>query len=66
MEFPLQVGDEILPQGEEFKFLGMFFLCEGRREHEIDRCIGVASAVMWTLNSSVMVKKMLSPKKYVM
>ncbi len=44
---PLQVGGEFLPQMEEFKYLGVLFMSEGRMEREIDRRIGAASAVMW-------------------
>ncbi|XP_061618152.1 uncharacterized protein LOC133471975 [Phyllopteryx taeniolatus] len=58
----LQVGDEILPQVEEFKYLGVLFTSEGRMEWEIDRRIGAASAVMRTLYRSVVVKKELSRK----
>ncbi|CAL9687123.1 unnamed protein product [Knipowitschia caucasica] len=39
---PLQVGGEVLPQVEEFKYLGVLFMSEGRMEHEIDRRIGAA------------------------
>ena len=40
----LQVGEEILPQVEEFKYLGVFFKCEWKMEREIDRRIGTESA----------------------
>ncbi|KAI3358336.1 hypothetical protein L3Q82_014777 [Scortum barcoo] len=43
---PLRVGGEVLPQVEEFKYLGVLFTSEGKMEHEIDRQIGAASAVM--------------------
>ncbi|KAI3374252.1 hypothetical protein L3Q82_005946 [Scortum barcoo] len=43
---PLRVGGEILPQVEEFKYLGILFTSEGKMECEIDRRIGAASAVM--------------------
>ncbi len=43
---PLQVGGELLPQVEEFKYLGVLFTSQGRMEREIDRRIGAASAVM--------------------
>ncbi|KAK3556236.1 hypothetical protein QTP70_006924 [Hemibagrus guttatus] len=42
----LQVGGEVLPQVEEFKYLGVFFTSEGRMDHEIDRWIGAAAAVI--------------------
>ncbi|KAI3373750.1 hypothetical protein L3Q82_022332 [Scortum barcoo] len=40
---PLQVGGEVLPQVEEFKYLGVLFTSEGKMEREIDRRIGAAS-----------------------
>ncbi|KAI3355289.1 hypothetical protein L3Q82_018144 [Scortum barcoo] len=43
---PFQVGGEVLPQVEEFKYLGVLFTSEGKIEREIDRRIGAASAVM--------------------
>ncbi|TWW80168.1 hypothetical protein D4764_10G0011980 [Takifugu flavidus] len=52
-----QMLEEVLPQVEEFKYLGILFTSEGRMEREIDRRIGAASAVMRALNRSVMVKK---------
>ena len=58
----LRVGEEVLPQVEEFKYLGILFTSEGRREREIDRRIGAASAVMRALNRSVVVKRELSRK----
>ncbi|TWW73564.1 hypothetical protein D4764_15G0009580 [Takifugu flavidus] len=62
VECLLRVGEEVLPQVEEFKYLGILFTNEGRMEREIDRRIGAASAVMQALNRSVMVKKELSRK----
>ena len=62
VECPLQVGEEVLPQVEEFKYLGVLFTSDGTMEREIDRRIGAASAVMRTLYSSVVVKKELSRK----
>ncbi|KAI3362052.1 hypothetical protein L3Q82_012385 [Scortum barcoo] len=41
---PLQVGGEVLPQVEEFKYLGVLFTSEGKIEREIDRRIGAASS----------------------
>ncbi|KAK0145481.1 putative uncharacterized transposon-derived protein F52C9.6 [Merluccius polli] len=61
VECTLRVRDEILPQVEEFKYLGVLFTSEGRMEGEIDRQIGPASAVMRTLHRSV-VKRELSRK----
>ncbi|KAI3353207.1 hypothetical protein L3Q82_019757 [Scortum barcoo] len=43
---PLRVGGEVLPQVEEFKYLGVLFTSEGKMEREIDRRIGAASAVV--------------------
>ncbi|KAI3372054.1 hypothetical protein L3Q82_006917 [Scortum barcoo] len=34
---PLQVGGEVLPQVEEFKYLGVLFTSEGKIEREIDK-----------------------------
>ncbi|KAK3528006.1 hypothetical protein QTP86_013119 [Hemibagrus guttatus] len=56
----LQVGGEVLPQVEEFKYLGVLFTSEGRMDHEIDRRIGAAAAVMRSMYRSVVVKKELS------
>ncbi|KAK3521336.1 hypothetical protein QTP70_003461 [Hemibagrus guttatus] len=58
----LQVGGEILPQVEEFKYLGVLFTSEGRMDREIDRRIGAAAAVMRSMYQSVVVKKELSRK----
>ena len=51
-----------MTQEEEFKYLGVLFTSEGRMEREIDRRIGVASAVMRALHRPVVVKKELSQK----
>ncbi|KAI3375226.1 hypothetical protein L3Q82_021728 [Scortum barcoo] len=59
---PLRVGGEVLPQVEEFKYLGVFFTSEGKMEREIDRRIGAASAVMRSVYRTVVVKKELSRK----
>ncbi|KAI3364827.1 hypothetical protein L3Q82_001012 [Scortum barcoo] len=32
---PLRVGGEVLPQVEEFKYLGVLFMSEGKMEREI-------------------------------
>ncbi|KAK3510855.1 hypothetical protein QTP70_022797 [Hemibagrus guttatus] len=58
----LQVGGEFLPQVEEFKYLGVLFMSEGRMDHEIDRRIGAAAAVMRSMYQSVVVKRELSQK----
>ncbi|TWW73603.1 hypothetical protein D4764_15G0009970 [Takifugu flavidus] len=62
VECLLRVKEEILPQVEEFKYLGVLFTSEGRMEWEIDRRIGAASAVIWTLHRSVVVKRELRRK----
>ncbi|XP_070399338.1 uncharacterized protein [Nothobranchius furzeri] len=59
---PLRVEGEALPQVEEFKYLRVLFTSEGRRDREIGRRIGSASAVMQTLSRSVVVKRELSQK----
>ncbi|TWW71551.1 hypothetical protein D4764_16G0000480 [Takifugu flavidus] len=46
VECLLRVKEEILPQVEKFKYLGVLFTSEGKMEQEIDRRIGAASAVM--------------------
>uniref|UniRef100_A0A8C6LRX0 Reverse transcriptase domain-containing protein n=1 Tax=Nothobranchius furzeri TaxID=105023 RepID=A0A8C6LRX0_NOTFU len=62
VECLLRVRDEVLPQVEEFKYLGVLFMSEGKLEREIDRRIGAASAVMRALYRSVVVKRELSQK----
>ncbi|KAK3532449.1 hypothetical protein QTP86_018088, partial [Hemibagrus guttatus] len=58
----LQVGGEVLPQVEEFKYLGVLFTSEGRMDRENDRRIGAAAAVMRSMYWSVVMKKELSQK----
>ncbi|KAK3530499.1 hypothetical protein QTP86_027775 [Hemibagrus guttatus] len=58
----VQVGGEVLPQVEEFKYLGVLFTREGRMDREIDRRIGAAAAVMRSMYRSVVVKEELSRK----
>ncbi|KAK3542555.1 hypothetical protein QTP86_029613, partial [Hemibagrus guttatus] len=58
----LQVVGEVLPQVEEFKYLGVLFTSEGSMDREIDRRIGAAAAVMQSMYRSVVVKKELSRK----
>ncbi|KAK3515257.1 hypothetical protein QTP70_013021, partial [Hemibagrus guttatus] len=58
----LQVGGEVLPQVEDFKYLGVLFTSEGRMDREIDRRISAAAAVMRSMYWSVVVKKELSRK----
>ncbi|XP_042604086.1 uncharacterized protein LOC122141275 [Cyprinus carpio] len=59
---PLQVGGDLLPQVEEFKYLGVLFMSEGRMERENDSRIGAASALMRLMYLPVVVKKELSCK----
>lgn len=56
----LQVVGAILPQVEEFKYLRVLFTSGGTMEGEMDRQIGAAAAVKWSLYRSVVVKKELS------
>ena len=46
VDCPLQVGGELLPKVEEFKYLRVLFMSEGKMEQEIDGRIGASSAVM--------------------
>ncbi|PWA23723.1 hypothetical protein CCH79_00006096 [Gambusia affinis] len=62
VECLLRVRGGVLPQVEEFKYLGILFTNGGRREREIDRRIGAASAVKRALYRSVVVKRELSQK----
>ena len=39
VDCPLQVGEESLPQMEEFKYLRVLFMSEGKMEWEVDRWI---------------------------
>lgn len=55
-KYLLPVGEEILPQVEEFRFLGVLFTSKEIMEREMDRRTGVAFAVMQTLYHSVVVK----------
>ena len=47
---------------EEFKYLGVFFISEGKLEQEIGRWIRAAFAVMRMLRQSRVVKRELSQK----
>ncbi|TWW73694.1 hypothetical protein D4764_15G0010900 [Takifugu flavidus] len=60
----LRVKEEILPQVEEFKYLRVLFMSQGRMEQEVDRRIGAASAVMRTLHRSVVVKRSVDLRSY--
>ena len=58
VESSLRIGDESLPQAEEFKCLGIFITSDGR----LERRIGPSSELMRALLRSVGVKKELSHK----
>ncbi len=62
VDCPLRVGEELLLQMEEFKYLRVLFTSEGKMKREIDMWIGAASAVMRTLKRSVVVERELSRK----
>ena len=65
VECSLRVGSELLPQVKEFQYLGVLFTSEGKMEHEMDRRISAASAVMWALYRNV-VKTEMSRKAKVL
>ncbi|XP_029695328.1 polycomb protein SCMH1-like isoform X3 [Takifugu rubripes] len=52
VECLLRVKEEILPQVEEFKYLGVLFTSEGRMEREIDRQTGFVGVKRFTGRSS--------------
>lgn len=58
--YAISMPGEPLPQVEEFKYLRVLFMCERKLECKINRWIGVASAVMWSLYRSVAIQKELS------
>ncbi|TWW74300.1 hypothetical protein D4764_14G0003010 [Takifugu flavidus] len=60
--YPLRVGGEVLPQAEQFRYLGVLFMSEGKMEGETDRGIGAAAAVMKPVYQTVMVKREHSHK----
>lgn len=60
MQVSLRVRREVLPQVGEFKYLGVSFTIGGQIEREIDGRTVAASAVMPTLNQSVVAKRELS------
>ena len=66
VECLLGVGEDILPQVEEFNYLGVLFTSEGIMEREIGRRIGAAAAVMRTLRQSVMGKISIYQSLYVL
>jgi len=60
VDCPLQSRDESLPEVEELKYLGVLFTSRGRKELQIGRWSGAASAVLLMLVRSVVVKRELS------
>jgi len=56
----LQVNGSALQQVEKFKYLGVVFTSDGRRNEEIDKWIGKANAVLRELYRSVVTKQELS------
>jgi len=49
----------------ELKYLGVLFTSEGKKEREMDRWIGAASAVMRALYRSIVVKLLIYRSIYV-
>lgn len=62
MACPLQVKGEQLPHLEEFRYLGVLFMCEGKLNLEIDQRLDSVAAVMWALYRTVVLKKEQSRK----
>ena len=58
----LQVNGTTLKQVEKFKYLGVAFRSDGRQGEELDTREGKASAVMYALHYSVVIKRELSKK----
>ncbi|XP_042278775.1 uncharacterized protein LOC121904981 isoform X2 [Thunnus maccoyii] len=58
----LWVGSELLLQVKEFKYLWVLFMREGKIEHEDDRQISAASALMQALYFAIVVKKELTQR----
>ena len=52
-------------QVEEFKYLGVTFMSDGRQDEELDTQISKASAVMQALPFSVVMKQELSKKRQI-
>jgi len=58
----MQVSGVSLKQVEKFKYLGIVFTSDGKKDEELDIRIGKASAVMRALQYSVVMKRELSKK----
>lgn len=52
--------DGVLTQVEDLEYLGVLFMNEGKMGWDINRWIGVASAVIQTLDRSVIMRRELS------
>ena len=62
----LQVLREILLQVEEFKYIGVLFMSEGKMERQIDRWNGAACTVIWALRLPFVEKRELVTQLWVM
>lgn len=63
MECPLWVRGELLPQMEEFKYLEVLFMSDGRLKWKIDgQTVALLSAPMATLYRCTVVKREVSVK----
>ena len=62
MQCSLRIDGVPLKPSEKFKYLGVSFTSDGRRNSELDIRIGKASAVMRQLHRSVVPKRQLSTK----
>ena len=62
MDCSLLVWGELLPRMKNFKYLVISLVIEGKMDGNVDRWVGVASAVMRALNWTVVVKKDLRHK----
>lgn len=62
MDYALWVGRELLPQVKKFKYLRVFFMSQGKTDHEINRQTGAVAAVMQPLHQIIEMKREPSPK----
>ncbi len=63
VDCPLRLGDELLPQVRELKYLGVLFPSDRKLEQGMDRQFGAVSAVMRALCRTAVVKKELSGRQ---
>ncbi len=54
LDCPLRLGDELLPQMREFKYLRVLFTSDGKQERKMDRWLGAVSVVMQARGGSRM------------